>query len=45
MLNKQRREEETIYKEKLNYWHLIKKDVVNYKREVAKANALARKEQ
>ena len=36
---KQRREEEQGKKEKLKYWHLIKRDVLKHKKEVATQEA------
>ena len=35
MLVKKRRNEEDIYREKLKYWHLIKRDVLKHKKDIA----------
>ena len=42
---KQRRQEEVIKKEKLKYWHLIKRDVLKHKKEIATQEALEGVEQ
>ena len=36
---KKRRHEETVKREKLSYWHLIKRDVLKYKKEIATQDA------
>ena len=42
---KNRRQEEQIKKEKLKYWHLIKRDVLKHKKEIAFNEAMERLEQ
>ena len=42
---KQRRKYEQVKKEKMKYWHLIKRDVLKHKREMAEQEAQERVEQ
>ena len=39
---KKRREDELVYKEKLKYWHLIKRDVLKHKKDLAMQEAQER---